>query len=234
MNAHRSQPQPQPGRHAATALGGVVVPLVSASALAFVAVVGLAGCASSLFGKPVQPPGLLTLDDGARATATATPAPAAAPSAPTLIVNTTRAAAGFDTVHMVYVPRASEIAYFAFNQWVDTPARMLAPALARALERTGAFRAVLMAPTAVNGRLRLETEIVRLQQDFTTTPSQVRFTLRAALIDAQSRRAVAQREFDASVQSASEDAYGGAAAAQKATQQVLSQLAAFCAEAAGR
>jgi ABC-type uncharacterized transport system auxiliary subunit len=52
-----------------------------------------------------------------------------------------------------------------------------------ALESSGTFRAVILAPTAAAGDLRLDTEILRLQQDFASQPSRVRFTLRAYLVD---------------------------------------------------
>ena len=191
----------------------------------------LGSCGSSLLPKPAPPPALYTLDD---APASAAPLPALAAAAPTLIVNTPRAASGFDTPHIVYLRRAHEIEYFALNQWVDTPAHMLAPLIARAVERTGAFRAVLLTPTPAAGRFRLDTELIRLQQDFSAAPSHVRLTLRAVLVDTATRSVVARREFDARMASNSDDPYGGVSAAQAATQQVLAELAAFCVEAAAR
>ena len=91
---------------------------------------------------------------------------------------------------------------------------------------------MLLAPTAAAGEMRLDTEVVRLQQDFGTTPSQVRFTLRAVLLDSRTRRVIAVREFDASVPAPSDDAPGGGAAANFAVQNVLAELAAFAAKAA--
>jgi cholesterol transport system auxiliary component len=34
--------------------------------------------------------------------------------------------AGFDSRHIVYVRQASQLAHYAHNEWVDTPARMVA------------------------------------------------------------------------------------------------------------
>jgi cholesterol transport system auxiliary component len=93
---------------------------------------------------------------------------------------------------------------------------------------------VLRAPTAATGEMRLDTELLRLQHDFVASPSQVRLTLRAVLIDSATRRVIAQREFDASVPSASEDAYGGVVAANVAVRTVLAELAEFCARAASQ
>lgn len=192
------------------------------------------GCNATLLPKPAPQPTLFAIDDAASA-----PVAAAAPAArttaaakPTLLVNPPRAAAGFDTRNIVYLRQPHQIEYFAFSQWVDTPAQMLAPLIARAIERSGAFDAVLLAPTAAAGELRLDTEVIRLQQDFGSTPSQVRFTLRAVLLDVGTRRVVALREFDASVAAPSDDTAGGVAAANRAVQHVLGELAAFTAGAA--
>lgn len=190
----------------------------------------LSGCATSLLPTPAAPPALFTLSGGADApeaprTAAAVPARANA----TLVVNLPRATAGFDTTRIAYARRPLQIEYFAQSEWVDTPSNMLAPMMVRAIERTGAFHAVLGAPTSAAGNLRLESELVRLQQDFSDTPSRVRLTLRAALVDVATRRVVASREFDASAPASTDDSYGGVAAAQQAAGQVMNSLALFCA-----
>lgn len=192
----------------------------------------LGGCSASLLPKPAEQPALYALSDAVPATPAAIAPRAAAAAKPTLLVNPPRAAAGFDTRHIVYLRQPHQIEYFAYSQWVDTPAQMLAPLIARAIERSGAFDAVLLAPTAAAGEMRLDTEVVRLQQDFGITPSQVRFTLRAVLLDSRTRRVIAVREFDASVPAPSDDAPGGVAAANLAVQRVLAELAAFAAKAA--
>ena len=200
---------------------------------ACMALVLLGGC-SSLLPTPAASPSLFALDDGSLAVISPAPVSAPRPLVPTLVINTPKAAAGYGTSHIVYARRTQEIEYFAFSLWVDTPAQMLTPLLVRAVERTGAFQAVLAAPTAASSRFRLDTEIIRLQQDFSVAPSRVRLTLRAVLIDSTTKAVVARREFDASVVSTSEDTYGGVIAAQAVTQRVLTELAAFCAEVAVR
>ena len=190
----------------------------------------LAGCGASLLPKPPAAPARFTLDD---TTAIATTrAPAA--SAPVLMVAVPRAASGYDSVHMVYQRDPHELAAFAFNEWVDTPARMLAPLLVRSLQGSGSFRAVLLAPSAASASLRLETELIRLVQDFSVRPSQLRLTLHAVLLDSVTRRVIAWREFDESVAAPTDDPAGGAAAAHQATRQMLAGLAAFCAQQVGR
>jgi len=193
----------------------------------------LAGGCSALDPSAMQQPTLYALDT-VRSELQAVRLPAAmSPVAPTLIVNPPRAAAGFDSQRIVYVREAHKREYFAHSEWIDTPARMLAPLIVVAVENSGTFRAVVLTPSAATGDLRLDTEIVRLQHEFDARPSRVRFTLRAYVVDNATRRVLASREFDEAVPAATEDPYGGILAANRAVQTVLGQLADFCTAAAG-
>lgn len=164
-------------------------------------------------------------------TARRLPVPASAPS---LLVSPTRSAPGLDSQRIIYLRQAHTFEYFANSEWADLPARMLTPLIVGALEQGAAFRAVLATANSATGDLRLDTELLRLQHDFTTQPSRVRVTLRAYLVDNTTRQVLAWQEFDATVPAGSEDAYGGVVAANRAVQRVLEGLAGFCAEAAGQ
>jgi cholesterol transport system auxiliary component len=146
-----------------------------------------------------------------------------------LLVAQPSAAPGYDSAHMLYQRRPQQLEAFAFHEWVEPPARLLAPLMLRALQDTGAFRAVLLAPTSGAGALRLETELVGLQQDFTVQPSVVRLSLRAVLIDLATRRVIATQVFGASAAAGRDDPVAGVAAAQQVTQRVLLELATACA-----
>ncbi|MGP1678586.1 MAG: ABC-type transport auxiliary lipoprotein family protein [Burkholderiales bacterium] len=200
-----------------------------------VLVTGLGGC-STLRQTTTPNPAFYTLERAPATAATAagsTKAPTSALSAaPTLIIDPPHAAAGFDSPRIIYVRETHKLEYFAHSEWVDPPARMLAPLLVAAIEHTGAFRAVVLTPSAASGELRLDTEIIRLQHEFGSPPSRVRFTLRAYLVEDKTRRVLAWREFEAVVPAASENPYGGVVAANRAVQTVLEELAAFCAGAA--
>ena len=191
----------------------------------------LAGCASGLLPKPQAEPTLFLLDDAAWAQPTGGAVTPTYGSPRTLVVDPPRAAAGFDGRNIAYVRRAHELEYFAQSQWVDTPSHMLAPLMVRALQRSGAFTAVLQSPSAAVGALRLETELVRLQQDFTQTPSQVRLTLRAVLVETATRRVISWRELETRTVAAKDDAYGGAVAANRAVQTLMVELVDFCRQA---
>lgn len=194
----------------------------------------LAGGCALLDQKSAPQPTFYSLDTAATAVPPPTRAAAAPPgSALTLIINPPHASAGFDSKRIIYVRQDHKLEYYAHSQWADTPARMVAPLVVAAAEASGAFRAVVLTPSAATGDLRLDTEIVRLQHDFASQPSRVRFTLRAYIVDNTTRRVLASREIDESEAAASEDAYGGVVAANRAVQAALRRLAALCAEAAG-
>lgn len=190
----------------------------------------LGGCESILPKAPAQ--SVLYVLDGlssSRQTTNAT-SRASAVAAITLTVTTPIASAGFGSTHIVYQRQAHELEHFALSQWVDTPAQMLAPLIVRALEKSGTFRAVVRGSTAAASELRLDTELVRLQHEFVTTPSRARITLRAVLVATATRRVVASRELDVTVPSPSDDPAGGVAAANEAVRRVLVDLTSFCAE----
>jgi cholesterol transport system auxiliary component len=187
----------------------------------------LTGGCSALDPSTKAPPSRYALDG----VPIASQAPRAA-AAPTLVVNPPHAAAGFDSQHIAYLREAHKREYFAHNEWIDTPARMLAPLIISAVEAGGAFRAVVLTPSAAAGELRLDTEILRLEHDFRTQPSRVRFTLRAYIVDSATRKVLAWQEFDETVPAQSEDPHGGVIAANRAVQAVLQQLADLCAKTA--
>lgn len=157
---------------------------------------------------------------------------ASAKSAFTLLVTPARAHPGFDTPRMAYVREANRIEYYAYHRWVETPARMLTPLIAQALESSGAFGAVVQSPASVRANLRLDTELVSLMQDFTQQPSRVRLIVRAQLVDAGSGAVIATRTFEAQASAPAEAAHGGAEAANRATAEILSKLRDWCAAVA--
>lgn len=201
------------------------------------------GCAALRPGAPSVQPAFYLLDT-ARPAGAVLPR-AAASGAPTLLISAPHAAAGYDSQRIVYRQQAHRLDSFAHSEWLDTPAHMLVPLLVAALEQSGSFHAVLHTPSSATGDLRLDSEILQLQQDFTHQPagqsgngqartgaSRVHFVLRVQLIEEASRRVIAARDFSADSPAPSDDPYGGVIAANQAVQKVLDELVVFCAEAA--
>lgn len=203
---------------------------VRACAAGLCAAAAFAGCSAI---KPVTsptPPTYYSLDGSRTAVM---PGPRASGTAPyTLIVNETRAADGFNSQRIIYVRQPHKLEYFAHSEWVDSPAGMISSLVVGALAKSGAFRAVVSSPGSASGELRLETEVLVLQQEFSSQPSQVRFALRAYIAENGTRTVVATRDFEALIPAPSDDPYGGVLAANAAVQKVLGELVAFCAQAA--
>lgn len=191
-----------------------------------------AGC-GGLLPKPTPPADVYALEDlPAPAVPEVTRGPPPATPRPTLVVALPVADPGSDSAHMVYLESPGRPAHFAHSDWVDAPARLLLPLIVRRLGADPAFRAVIAAPSAAAADLRLETELVRLQQEFAAGPSRVRLTLRAYLVRETTREVVATQSFEALVAADSESPAGGARAAGRAVGLVLGQLAAFTVAAA--
>jgi len=189
--------------------------------LTLFSVVLLAAC-SSLRGTPTPAAHLYTLDAHASVVARSSS------SDVVLALSMPRASPGFDTTQMAYQRQPHQIEYFALNRWVDTPAHMLEPLLLQSLEQSRGFSAVVRTPGLVTAKIRLDTELIRLQQDFTSKPSRIQFTLRAQLVDISAKRVLAVKVFDVVENAASDDAQGGVAAANLALQSALDQVLDFC------
>ena len=201
-------------------------------ALLTLATASLMSACGSLLPAPAPTPSFYTLTSAASHLSDLQPVPATVTTGPTLVVNPLRASAGFDSAHMVYTRSAQQLEHFARSEWADTPARMLAPwmveVLSRELTRASVVGAVVLAPTPAASDFTLDTDLIRLQQDFNVQPSRVRLTLRVALIQTTTRRVLAVREFDAAEPALSDDPRGGVQAAQVVSARVLQDVAEFC------
>lgn len=191
--------------------------------LSLAALTLLVGCGSLL--PPPPPPEQVYVLEAAPAPSTVKPA---VPRNIVLAVSPPRARAGYDSAQMVWVRQSHGLEVFARNRWADTPARMLTPLLVQSLQRTGAFQAVVPSTSNVAAGWRLDTEIVRLQQDFSVKPSRVQLTLSVQLVDLATRRVIASAEFEEVETAETEEAYGGVRAANRALGRMLTRVAAFC------
>ena len=202
------------------------VPWYFRLALVVVAIV-VGGCGQPLLTQPEAPSSLLL-----EANPNVRPAPHN--TGLTLLVSPPQAQAGFDTRRIAYSRTPLTLEYYTRSEWADTPARMLGPVAVRALESSGAFRAVIAGPAPVPVDLRLDLELLRLQQEFTAGGSQVQLELRAKLFDVRAGRVLATRVFSELAPAPSPDALGGARAASTAFGAALEALAAFVVEALPR
>lgn len=200
------------------------LPLTLAAVLVLSVAAVTGGCLPSQTVRDIQTYRLSPVPDVPRSPRTVTqPLPA------TLLVSVPKARPGFDTARMAYVQRPHEVSYYAYNQWVDTPARMLAPSLVQSLEQSGIWSAVALMPTIARGTYRLDADALLLQQEFLDGPSQVHLALRAQLIDLRQQCVMGSTDFDVLEPAPSDDPYGGVVAANQAARKLLEQLVAWVA-----
>jgi cholesterol transport system auxiliary component len=128
---------------------------------------------------------------------------------------------------MLYVRKAHQLEHFAHHRWADTPAQMLQPLLVAAAEASGRFRAVITSRSRQGVALRLDTELVRLRQDFLQTPSRVELVARLYLFDARSGEALASRLIEIDEPTPDDTPYGGVLAANRAAARLLEDLTAW-------
>ncbi len=164
---------------------------------------------------------------------TFTPAPARRSSSKTLLVTAPKAAPGFDSNRIAYTREPPKLDYYQDSVWSDAPAKMLLPILVRAFEATGAFKAVVSPPAPGLANLRVDVDVIRLQQEFMSRPSRVRLLTRIKVVDLKSGHVLGTRVFEATEPAPSEDASGAARAANAAVQKVLSQMVPFALRHAG-
>jgi cholesterol transport system auxiliary component len=148
----------------------------------------------------------------------------------TLLVFAPEARPAIDTAQMAYSLRPHHLAYYAQNQWAETPPQMLQPLLVRTLEATGAFRAVVASPHTGAYAVGLRTEMTELVQDFAQEPPVVRLTLRVRLNDGSANRVLATREITVKQPMQQKGPQAGVAAANSAMAQALEQVAGFVLE----
>lgn len=190
------------------------------SRLIWLLLLTLAGCALPQDHSP--PPQAYLLEAGAF-----TPPPARRSSRKILLVTVSKEAAGFDSNRMAYTREPPKLDYYKDSVWSDTPAKMLLPILVQAFERSGAFKAVVSPPSPALADVRVDVDVIRLQQEFMTRPSQVRLIARLKAVEMKSGHVLETRLFEAVAPAPSEDAAGAARAANAAVQQLLNEMVPF-------
>ena len=187
--------------------------------LLIVAAVLLAGCSLPVAPPPADTTHTLAVPASAQM-------PAALPAQATLQVALPTVAPGYAGAAIAYRTAPHELRYYARQRWVDRPARLLQQAL---LDGLAAGGAQVMAPgSGARPDYRLLSNLVQLEQDFTTQPSRVRMTLRVQLVDVSQRRLLGSHTLRLERAAASDDPVGGVAAANALLEQAVVEVARWC------
>lgn len=181
----------------------------------------LSGCTGDLLTQNHIPPAIYLLQDSGSHAAQFNP------TGPTLSINPVRAAPGYDSTDMIYVKQAYRLQAFSRHRWADSPAHMLEPLLVAMAERSTLFAGVTEPGNYVQTSLRLDSELLQLQQVFSATGSSVELTLRTSLIDMRRGTIMASRVFRLSEPATEATPYGGVLAANRATTQLMLDIQAF-------
>lgn len=136
----------------------------------------------------------------------------------------------YNTTQMAYTIRPWQIAYFALNQWAETPSQMFQPLLVQTMEKTHHFKAIVTAPYSGNYDYELNTEILTLLQDYTCKRPVLMMTVRAQMIKTSSNRVIGSREFAVIQALPQSSPYGGVIAGNMASKKILGEIAEFCLE----
>lgn len=164
-------------------------------------------------------------DDGAGADASIT--------CPAIRITRPGSAPGFRTSRMAYITEPPRLDYFAYHEWVDTPARMLEVLMATRLESAGLFAAVFTGTRDISTGLRLDSELRRLVQEFDGSESSVRLDVKVNLVDTGSRSLVSSRTFSYEESASGDNPAGGAAAANRAANRFADDLIDFLSASTG-
>lgn len=149
------------------------------------------------------------------------------PISTTLLVAMPLASSGYQNNDMLYLTKDYSLSSFVLNKWDAPPSEMLQPLLTKSLQNTGYFHAVVSSPTPIRSDLRLDTSLIKLQQNFTQKPSILEMTLDAVLINSNSFQVVASRRFSVSLPTQTETPYGGVMAANEACREMMEQVSAW-------
>ncbi len=161
--------------------------------------------------------------------------PAAAPGAtagrPSLSLTPVQAAAGFGGTQLRYVEEPHRLDAYAHHRWAEAPARLLEPLLVRTLEFSGLFGVVAGPTSRVRTDLRLDSELLRLQQVFHDGYSEVELTLRFSLVEVARPHLLATQVIRIREPAPQPDPYGGVLAANRALTRLFVELQGFLAGA---
>lgn len=134
----------------------------------------------------------------------------------------------YGTRNMAYSMRPHQVAYFGKTFWAASPPQMLQTVLMKALQNTHYFAPMSSLSVAGSYKYLLSTQLIKLQQDFTSNPSVIHLIMRAQLTDATTNQVIATKQFIATEAAPENTPYGGVLAANRAAARVVRQITLFC------
>jgi cholesterol transport system auxiliary component len=144
-----------------------------------------------------------------------------------LRISQPESAPGLNTARMAYRNDPNRIDYFAYNEWVASPARMIASLMENRLDESGMFGSIVSGSSDIRADLRLDSHVLSLYQDFTGETSTVLLSVKVNLIAVSGRTLMNSEKFSYRVPANERNAESGADAANRAAGQFLDDLTRF-------
>jgi cholesterol transport system auxiliary component len=148
-----------------------------------------------------------------------------------LRISQPESAPGLNTARMAYRTDPNRIDYFAYNEWIASPARMMASLMEDRLDESGMFGSIVSGSSDIRTDLRLDSNVLSLYQDFTGETSAVALSVKVNLIDVSGRTLINSKKFSYRVPADERNAESGAVAANQAAGRYLDDLTKFISEA---
>lgn len=145
-----------------------------------------------------------------------------------LLVTQPETAAVYNTVSMAYTVKPYQVSFYSQNQWAATPSQMMLPLLAQSLEKTGAFQAVVVAPYIGKTDYTINTQIIKMQQNY-IQPKAGYFELvvQADIVRVKTGNSIATRQFTIKEPIGQASPYNGVVAGNAAMAKILMQISHF-------
>lgn len=148
----------------------------------------------------------------------------------TLFISPPEAMRGYDGIKMNYSTQPFEVKSFAHHAWLGSPALMIQPLLTQSLQNSGYFRAVSSGIYSDKTDFRLDTQLLMLQQNFSTHPSRLFLVMKLVFNDARNHQVIASKIFQYRLPCRSDTPYGGVLAANQAVKQFTEDAVQFVAK----
>jgi cholesterol transport system auxiliary component len=152
---------------------------------------------------------------------------ARSPSHVSILVTPTEAVSGYQTKQMQYSTESFALNSFSKNGWKSPPAAMIYPLLVQSLQHSGYFFAVGSGAYLSKTVYRLDTQLLKLQQNFIQCPSVLELKVKAVLTVVENNQIVASKIFNEEIPCSQASPYGGVLAANQATLQLTKRLTQF-------
>lgn len=144
-----------------------------------------------------------------------------------LRISQPESAPGLNTARMAYRTETNRIDYFAYHEWVASPASMMASLMEDRLDESGMFGSIVSGSSDIRTDLRLDSHVLSLYQDFTGETSAILLSAKVNLIDVSGRTLMNSKKFSYRVPANERNAESGAVAANRAAGHFLDDLTKF-------